>query len=129
MTRWLAMFAAALTLACAVEAGAQPRAQKAPAQKAAEKKALAAHQLPLHAYLAKGEANACGEGCSEWIAVEGRFDSDGVRRVIAFLQRHGTRQRPVFFYSPGGDGRAAIALGRFLRQRGMTAGVGKTVPR
>lgn len=133
MKRWLAMLAAALTLACAMEAGAQTR-KKAPVpkpspQKAAAKKATAAYEVPLHAYLARGEADACGQGCNEWIAVEGRFDVDGVRRVMAFLQRHGTRQRPVFFYSPGGDGRAAIALGRFLRQRGLTAGVGKTVPR
>ena len=133
MTRWFAMLAAAATLAYAMDAGAQTRAQraptqKAPTQKAPAQKAPAAHDLPMHAYLAKGEANACGEGCSEWIAVEGRFDSDSARRVIAVLQRHSTRKPPVFFYSPGGDGRNAIAIGRFLRARGMTAGVGKTVP-
>jgi hypothetical protein len=128
MTRWFVLLAAGVALLCTDDVGAQTRAQKAPMQKAPAQKGPAAHGLPLHVYLAKGEANACGEGCSEWIAVEGRFDSGSTGRVIAFLQRHGARKLPVFFYSPGGDGRAAIAIGRFLRARGMTAGVGKTVP-
>jgi hypothetical protein len=122
MTRGWVVLAAALALAWAAEAGAEPRGQKA-------QKSPAAHELPLHVYLAKGEANACGEGCSEWIAVEGRFDSGAAGRVVAFLQRHGTPKLPVYFHSPGGDARAAVAIGRFLRARGLTAGVGKTVPR
>jgi hypothetical protein len=128
MTRGWVLLAAALALAWTAEAGAEPRGQKAQKTQATQK-APAARELPLHIYLAKGEASACGEGCSEWIAVEGRFESDSAGRVIAFLQRHGGRKLPLYFSSPGGDGRSAMAIGRFLRQRGLTAGVAKTVPR
>ena len=125
MTRWLAMLAAAVALACAANASAEPRgkAQKAP------KEPPAAHDLPLHLYLAKGDANACGEGCSEWIAVEGRFDTGAAGRVSAFLRRHGARKLPVYFHSPGGSSRDALGIGRQLRQLGLTTGVGRTVPR
>lgn len=125
MTRWLAMPAAALVLAYAADVGAQTRTQKTPAA-AAQKKV---HELPLHFYLAKGEANACGEGCSEWIAVEGRFDDSAAGRAQAFLKRHGARKLPIYFHSPGGHTEAAMVIGRQLRQLGLTAGVGATIPR
>jgi hypothetical protein len=122
MTRGLVLLAAALALAWAAEAGAESRGQKA-------QKSPAVHELPLHIYLAKGEANACGEGCSEWIAVEGRFDAGSAGRAQAFLRRHAARKLPVYFHSPGGSGPDAIAIGRQLRQLGITVGVAATVPR
>jgi hypothetical protein len=122
MTRWLILLAAGLALANAADAAAEPRAQKA-------QKAPAAHELPLHMYLAKGEANACGDGCGMWIAVEGRFDAGAAGRVNAFLKRHAARKLPVYFHSPGGSSRDALAVGRQLRQLGLTTGVGRTVPR
>jgi hypothetical protein len=128
MTRWLVLLAAGVTLACAANAGAQTYAQKAPPAPA-QKKAPAAHELPLHLYLAKGEANACGEGCSEWIAVEGSFDAGAAGRAQAFLKRYGARKLPVYLHSPGGHSNAAMAIGRQLRQMGITAGVGATIPR
>ena len=121
MTRRLVMFAVALALWSVADAGAQSSAQKAA-------KAPPLHETTLHIYLAKGEANACGEGCSEWIAVEGRFDPAAAGRVQAFLKRHGARKLPVYFQSPGGSATAAMAIGRSLRERGLTVGVGKTVP-
>jgi hypothetical protein len=127
MTRWLVMLAAVLVLACAANAGAAP-AQKAQ-KDSPDPKAPAVRDLPLHLYLAKGEANACGEGCSEWIAVEGRFDLGSASRAVAFLKRHAARKLPVYFHSPGGNGPDAIAIGRQLRQLGITVGVGATVPR
>src|SRR5688572_23543170 len=125
MARWLAMLVAALVLACAANASAQPKAQKAPT----EKKESANPKAPLHLYLAKGEPNACGEGCSEWIAVEGFFDAGAAGRAQAFLRRYGARKLPVYLHSPGGNTDAAMALGRYLRQQGITAGVAATIPR
>jgi hypothetical protein len=129
MTRWLAMLAAALVLVCAADAGAAPRGQKAQKAQKARKAPSAAHELPLHLYIAKGESNACGSGCSMWIAVEGRFDSGAAGRVNAFLKRHAARKLPVYFHSPGGSSRDAIAIGRQLRKLGLTTGVGRTVVR
>lgn len=126
MTRGLALLAAALAFAWAAEAGAATKAQKT---QAAQKKAPAASDLPLHLYLAKGDANACGEGCNAWIAVEGRFDAGSAGRAQAFIRRHAARKLPVYFQSPGGSERDAIAIGRQLRQLGVTVGVAATVPR
>jgi len=84
--------------------------------------------LPMVFYLAKGEADACGDGCSEWIAAEGEFDSAAAQRLRAFLTRIGKRKLPIFFHSPGGVGTAAMAMGRHLRERDMTAGVYRTKP-
>ena len=123
MTRRLVMLIAVLAFAASpADVGAELRGQKA-------QKAPAAQKTPLHFYLAKGEANACGEGCSEWIAAEGYFDGGAPGRIYALLKRHGGRNLPIYFHSPGGDGRAAMAMGRQLRQLGVTMGVGKTIPR
>jgi hypothetical protein len=144
MTRWLALLAAASAIAFAANAAAQPRAEKGQAEKGqkAEKsqkaksekgqkpqKAPVPKDTPLHLYLAKGEPNACGEGCSEWIAAEGSFDGAAPARVQTFLKRHGARKLPVYFSSPGGSGNAAMEIGRQFRRLGITVGVGTTIPR
>jgi hypothetical protein len=79
-------------------------------------------------YLAQGEDDACGSGCNEWIAAEGRFDDGSPQRLRAFLNRHSGRKLPIFFSSPGGSVTQALAIGRLMRERGMTAGVARTVP-
>jgi hypothetical protein len=83
---------------------------------------------PMSFYIAKGDMDACGSGCSEWIVGDGRFVFGTTDKFRAVLKRAGTRKLPVFFNSPGGEVRAATSLGRLLRQRGMTAGVGKSAP-
>jgi hypothetical protein len=83
---------------------------------------------PMTFYIATGEPDSCGAGCSEWIVGEGRFVFGTTDRFRAVLRHAGSRKLPVFFNSPGGEVRAAISLGRLMRQRGITAGVGKTVP-
>ena len=79
-------------------------------------------------YLAKGEADACGQGCSEWIAAEGEIDGTASQRLRSFLNRIGKRKLPIFFHSPGGVGTTATEMGRQLRALEMTAGVSKTIP-
>jgi hypothetical protein len=116
------VLAVALALGVAADAGAESRGQN-------PQKAPPAQEVPLQIYLAKGEPHACGEGCSEWIAVEGWFDRDAAGRVHAFLKRHGARKLPVYFHSPGGNAAAAFAIGRQLRQLGLTTGAGTTIPR
>ena len=53
-------------------------------------------------FVAKGEPNACGPGCSEWIAAEGTIDSGAPKRLRAFLKGLGKRKLPMFLHSPGG---------------------------
>ena len=40
---------------------------------------------PIIFILATGEPNACGRGCSEWIAGEGQFDESASQRFRDFL--------------------------------------------
>ena len=38
-------------------------------------------------YLVHGDANACGRGCSEWIAAEGKIDAGAAPRLIVRQRR------------------------------------------
>ncbi len=83
---------------------------------------------PITFYVARGEAGACGPGCSEWIAADGPIDNQATPRLRRLLLRLGATRLPIFFHSNGGSQTQALAIGRLLRKRGMVAGVGRTVP-
>ena len=84
---------------------------------------------PMIFFVAKGERNACGPGCSEWIAAEGMFEGPKVeqrfRDLLATLKG---RNLPIVFNSLGGVIGEALVLGRILRERRMAASVGKSYP-
>jgi hypothetical protein len=82
---------------------------------------------PLVIYLARG-TGGCGDGCDEWIAAEGGFDIGSARRMRVFLSKLPGPIPPIYFQSPGGIQGEAIAIGRLMRERGLTAGVGRTLP-
>jgi hypothetical protein len=106
---------AALSFCGATDAGSQIR-------KEADVHARLA-KAPLIMFLAKGGKDACGPGCDTWIAVEGQFDQGAAERFAAFVERLDAKALPVFFNSPGGLTDEGIAMGRFLRQSGMRAGI------
>src|SRR5262245_2559766 len=83
---------------------------------------------PMVFYVAKGEPNACGEGCREWIVAEGTIDREAPTRLRSLLGRLGKRKLPIYFHSPGGSVGAGLAIGRLMRERRITAGVGRTIP-
>jgi hypothetical protein len=76
--------------------------------------------------VAAGEPNACGRGCTEWIAGEG--DEGAAQRFREFLAVLAKRDLPIFFNSDGGLLREAVQIGLILRENRMTAGVARTVP-
>jgi hypothetical protein len=80
---------------------------------------------PMVFYDAHGNPDACGPGCSEWIAAEGQIDNDSANRLLR--QLNGARL-PIFFHSPGGRVISSMALGRLIRARQLTVSVGHTVP-
>src|SRR5262244_399563 len=82
---------------------------------------------PMIFVVATGEPNACGRGCTEWIAGEGRFDEGAAQRFREFLGVLGKRDLPIFFNSDGGLFREAVQIGSILRENRMTAGVARTV--
>jgi len=80
-------------------------------------------------FIAEGEPNACGPGCSEWIAAEGKFDGPQVeRRFRDLLATLKGRNLPIVFNSLGGVIGEALVLGRILREHRMTASVGESYP-
>ena len=83
---------------------------------------------PMIFVVATGEPNACGRGCSEWIAGEGRFDEGAAQRFREFLGVLAKRDMSIFFNSDGGLVREAVQIGLMLRENRMTAGVARTVP-
>jgi hypothetical protein len=83
---------------------------------------------PLIFVVATGQPNACGRGCTEWIAGQGRFDQGAAQRFREFLAGLGKRDLPIFFNSDGGSLSEATQIGLILRENRMTAGVARTVP-
>jgi hypothetical protein len=84
--------------------------------------------VPIEFYLAHGEANACGPGCNEWIAAEGKVDFKAAQKLHQLVAKLKGRQPPIFFHSPGGSVDGAIALGRYIHRQKLTTTVGRTVP-
>jgi hypothetical protein len=130
--RVLLLIAAALGLAAGAPASAQrmPGAPDGPgtSKTAAPEPRSNSLPPPISFFVARGDANACGPGCREWIAAEGTIDTGAEERLRALLKRLGGRKLPIFFHSPGGSVPTGLAIGRLMRERGLTAGVGWTVP-
>jgi hypothetical protein len=82
---------------------------------------------PMVFIVVTGEPNACGRGCSEWIAGQGQFDESAAQRFREFLAVLAKRDLPIFFNSDGGLLREAVQIGLILRENRMTAGVARTV--
>jgi len=125
---WLALPAVMVSLAYGAAAGGDPDRPRAPATPATRPTTKPAPLPPIVFFLAKGDANACGPGCREWIAAEGTIDAGADGRLRALLKKLGGRKLPIYFHSPGGAIPAGLAIGRMMRARGLTAGVGRTVP-
>src|SRR5690348_7258570 len=114
-----------LALSACVAASSSVAAQAQP-----EAKGPSANlKQPIVFYVAKGAPGACGPGCSEWIAAEGTIDPAAEPRLWELLRKLGNgRKPPVYFHSPGGSVTAGLQLGRLMRARGLTVGVGWTLP-
>ena len=104
---------------------AAARAQSAPGTRGP----AANLEQPIVFYVARGAPGVCGPGCSEWIAAEGTIDPAAEPQLWELLRKLGNdRKPPVYFHSPGGAVIAGLQIGRLLRARGLTVGVGWTLP-
>jgi len=78
-------------------------------------------------YVAHGAADACGPGCSDWIAAEGTVQWDTHKRLIAILDRLADRKLPLVIHAWGeSDLNVSTSLGRILRERGIDTTEGTT---
>ncbi|HUC52002.1 MAG TPA: hypothetical protein VMA30_21655 [Xanthobacteraceae bacterium] len=83
---------------------------------------------PIVFYLAHGDKNACGPGCSDWIAAEGEIVPGNGNQLQRLLVRLNGIPLPIFFNSPGGNVMTSIALGRLIRARQFAVSIGRTLP-
>lgn len=78
-------------------------------------------------YVAHGAANACGPGCSDWIAAEGTVQWDTHKRLFNILDRNAGRKLPLIIHAWGESNlNVATTLGRILRERSIDTTVGAT---
>lgn len=78
-------------------------------------------------YVAHGAPDACGPGCSDWIAAEGAVQWDTYKRLLAILDRQNGRKLPLVINIKGNSNlNVASSLGRILRDRGIDAAVAAT---
>jgi hypothetical protein len=80
-------------------------------------------------YVAHGDTDACGHGCKEWIAAEGKIDPGAAQRLRQLLSKLGHRKPPIFFHSPGGSLKGSIELGRLIHEQRIDVSVALTIPR
>lgn len=76
--------------------------------------------------LVAGEADACGPGCSRWIAAEGAILAATPMAFAEVAQVLGGEKPPLFIHSDGGMVEAAMALGRLVRRAGLPTVVART---
>lgn len=124
------LFTAGLAVLVGISvAGAATPERRAPSDMSPLKRIQDLKEQPLIFYVAKGPADACGEGCNTWIAADGKFDSGAPERLRQLLKKLGNRKLPIYFHSPGGLVGSSFEIGRLLRLQKMTAGVGSTIPK
>ena len=126
--RHLFVIALALIACCAAQApAAMAQSALGPAAKPADAPDPEVTD-PMVFYDAHGEANACGPGCSEWIAADGKIEGASADRLLQLLTQLKGARPPIFFHSPGGSVTGSILLGELIRTRKLTVSVGHTVP-
>jgi hypothetical protein len=97
----------------------------APAASAQERPAVGGIGSPPDAmifYLAHGAPDACGPGCSDWIAAEGTVQWDSHKRLFNIFERHAGR---IHVWGAS-NLNVATTLGRILRERGIDTTAGTT---
>jgi len=125
--RPLAIVLAVLVSAVAGTAAIAAQALPEPA-KASPAEAGVAAMAEIVFYLARGEADACGQGCNEWIVAEGKIDAGAAARLRRLLAKQGHRRPPIYFHSPGGSVSGGLELGRLIRDQKLTVSVAHTIP-
>jgi hypothetical protein len=76
--------------------------------------------------LVTAEVDACGPGCSRWIAAEGVVLPGTVVAFDAFARQLGGARPPLVIHSQGGIVDVTMALGRLVRRAGLDTIVART---
>ncbi len=68
----------------------------------------------------------CEPDCPEWIAADGYITGKTAKAFKAILEKAGDRKLPLLINSFGGRVDVAMAMGRLIRERGMTVEIART---
>ena len=71
---------------------------------------------------------ACEPICPEWIYAQGEIKPSTVAKFRQVLMLVGKSKLAIILTSGGGDVRSALAMGREIRRRQLTVGVGAAYP-
>jgi len=71
-------------------------------------------------------SDACSPRCVEWIAADGDITSDTPAKLQKLLDSEQNRKLPIILNSAGGNGDAAMALGRLIHKYRMDTAVAAT---
>lgn len=80
---------------------------------------------PMQVKLVRASGD-CEPACPEWLAAYGRIDALTPAAFRAALSKFSKQQLPVVINSPGGSVRAAIEIGRLIREKQLDVIAGKT---
>ena len=128
ISRPLSIIVAVLISTVGVVAAATAQTSPEPA-KTSPAAVKAAPPAAITFYLARGGMDACGRGCNEWIAAEGKIDLGAPQRLRRLLAKLGRRRPPIFFHSMGGSINGSIELGRLIHDQKLEVSVAHTIPR
>lgn len=67
---------------------------------------------------------SCEPTCPEWIYAGGSIEMESVAAFRKVLKRLGKRRLPIVLASNGGDRESAQAIGRLIREKGLTVAIG-----
>jgi hypothetical protein len=81
---------------------------------------------PMTFVIVRSSKPGCEPNCPQWIAAEGEITGATAGQFKAVLAKLGDLKLPVVINSPGGDLRSAIDMGRMIRKRQLSTGVGFT---
>jgi|GEM_PF-1351625 len=84
------------------------------------------YMQPMRAVLVRSNERDCEPNCPEWIQLDGQITGQSPAVVKKALAQAGKLRLPVLIRSPGGDVRAALAIGRMIRDRKLDVAVGWT---
>ncbi|MFT3988404.1 hypothetical protein [Aestuariivirga sp.] len=84
------------------------------------------YMQPMIATIVRSSEKGCEPTCPEWIQLEGEIRPQSPAVFRKALAKAAKLQLPVLVRSPGGDVRAAMEIGRLIRQRKLDVAVGWT---
>jgi hypothetical protein len=80
---------------------------------------------PMDIQIMRGTGD-CEPDCPEWIAAQGEIKADSQQKLRRVIQSLKGRKLPILLNSPGGHVDSGLAMGRMVREAGLTTAIGSS---